>query len=990
MANPNPSTQDASYSFLPWLRRGVINLADPESLKDPASISVSLSLKAEGAGEAPETVPQNVRLYGPGDIYGIDRQAIIRTIPRPGVQNFEDNFLCGIEFYEEDFPWRYTPAIPAAGRLSPWIWLVALRDNEFVRRAATETSLPAIEINGDAMRTAFPDPGTTWAWAHIHINGKAEGTTQETTGNWVGSLLQGNANLGCSRLLCPRRLQPSAHYTVFLIPAFEKGRLAGLGNDDDIDKTPHAEPSWPVSRDAKRTFPVYYEWEFTTQSGGDFESLAMRLSPLTESEEAALNAAGKPIDISQPGWGLKYPGEARAVTLEGALRPVGREPDPITAGTGNNNDATFLKDLENLLNLGITTLTGGTEKALAPNAFFEDSSLEDDPMIVPPLYGSFYRSQPSPGSAVPLISLSAAAPINDWYNQLNLDPALRLAAAQGTAVVQKNQEGYMDRAWDHLGLSFEVERFIRRHNYSLEASKSLFNKRFQPLLQDQQPGDEDTFSTLAMMAPLHQVLTHTDKSFSSYIREKNIPQAYSRSFAKIIRKDGPLIRRLNNQPAAGVFFANMTVVQTLKNFLHDAIYSNMMEGLSEPYFEPAPEPEPEPEEPPFEQDPDGPYQKPPRPKPPKPKPKPPRPRPPFDWWKKLFAGYGLDNVELCRAPMNALLPYVKVEPPPAPAAVPANAELYQRIATQINPSLTVSARLNASLSLSTGMPLSAAMKMANPNYTGQAPEFPEPMYKELVERSADYILPGLDQIPANRVSLLLQNQSFIESYMVGLNHEMSREYLWREFPAPLNSTPFRQFWDVRDNYNAVANKQDITQISQWSITGLGAHRPVPAGGDNIVILVRGDLLRKYPNTEVFMQRAEWADADQKTRRPAEVLTEGISILYPVFSGGIDPDCKFYGFALTAKDAVGGAPDAGWFFVLKERAGDIHFGLDIDQESQVSWPRIESEVPENACINALSEAFKGMQPGLEERADHIADMLYQQPFEVLLHASCIIS
>ena len=35
----------------------------------------------------------------------------------------------------------------------------------------------------------------------------------------------------CSRILCPRKLEPKTGYHAFLVPAFESGRLAGLGLD---------------------------------------------------------------------------------------------------------------------------------------------------------------------------------------------------------------------------------------------------------------------------------------------------------------------------------------------------------------------------------------------------------------------------------------------------------------------------------------------------------------------------------------------------------------------------------------------------------------------------------------------------------------------------------------------------------------------------------------------------------------------------------------
>ena len=36
-----------------------------------------------------------------------------------------------IEFYDEDFPWRYTPAAPDGGKLRPWIALIVLKETEF-------------------------------------------------------------------------------------------------------------------------------------------------------------------------------------------------------------------------------------------------------------------------------------------------------------------------------------------------------------------------------------------------------------------------------------------------------------------------------------------------------------------------------------------------------------------------------------------------------------------------------------------------------------------------------------------------------------------------------------------------------------------------------------------------------------------------------------------------------------------------------------------
>ena len=58
--------------------------------------------------------------------------------------------------------------------------------------------------------------------------------------------------------------------------------------------------------------------------------------------------------------------------------------------------------------------------------------------------------------------------------------------------------------------------------------------------------------------------------------------------------------------------------------------------------------------------------------------------------------------------------------------------------------------------------------------------------------------------PASRRSLpehaslgLETNRRFVEAYMVGLNHEMGRELLWRGYPTDQRGTYFDAFWDPR-------------------------------------------------------------------------------------------------------------------------------------------------------------------------------------------------
>ena len=107
-----------------------------------------------------------------------------------------------------------------------------------------------------------------------------------------------------------------------------------------------------------------------------------------------------------------------------------------------------------------------------------------------------------------------------------------------------------------------------------------------------------------------------------------------------------------------------------------------------------------------------------------------------------------------------------------------------------NPEKTITARVQASLTFASGVPpegdpLEPIM---------DAPDFPQPMYEALRDLSQDFLFPGLAQVPANTVTLLETNSQFVESYLVGLNAEMSSELLWRNYPTDQRGTYFRQFW----------------------------------------------------------------------------------------------------------------------------------------------------------------------------------------------------
>jgi len=257
-----------------------------------------------------------------------------------------------------------------------------------------------------------------------------------------------------------------------------------------------------------------------------------------------------------------------------------------------------------------------------------------------------------------------------------------------------------------------------------------------------------------------------------------------------------------------------------------------------------------------------------------------------------------------------------------------------------------------------------------------APEFHQPMYSSLRDISQELVLPGIEFIPQNTLGLLITNQEFIESYMVGLCNAFSEEALFREMPIALNATYFRQFWDVKDSvppqtlileiieeiklligddqyfllsphqktteFQKVLREKlkDINFIERWNRNRLGNNRNPVSGRteESLVLLMRGDLIKKYPDTVVYATKGKWKLLSGVwVRRPTFDYSDDCT-KHPIFTGTFPPDINFFGFDLTETEIRGVLPEnrldeegneknPGWFIVLEERIGETRFGAD---------------------------------------------------------------
>ena len=86
------------------------------------------------------------------------------------------------------------------------------------------------------------------------------------------------------------------------------------------------------------------------------------------------------------------------------------------------------------------------------------------------------------------------------------------------------------------------------------------------------------------------------------------------------------------------------------------------------------------------------------------------------------------------------------------------------------------------------------------------------MSERLMELAPEFLLFGLEHVPPNSVTLVQPNSRFVEAFMIGLNHEMGRELLWREYPTDRRGSYFRFFWNRRGSA-----QQDFMQpIHTWN------------------------------------------------------------------------------------------------------------------------------------------------------------------------------
>jgi hypothetical protein len=932
----------AHLSFLPWVRQGAAAaISTVETLDSALHGAASLTANLSVNGAAPKSVP--LRLRGPADVAGIDGRQIVRMEPHPGTTDFEPNYFACIELDRPDFPWLFTPArSDAQGKLRPWLCLVVVRVQPGVSvRSTSDAPLPVLEIAAPAVPgDELPDLRESWAWAH------AQAASGGSSASDVRAALQGRPELALARLLCPRLLAASTDYVACVVPTFALGVKAGLGqeiSDSELTEAGGLAPAWSLAPAPTGVrLPVYHHWRFRTGAGGDFESLVRLLRALP----APAGLGARPIDVSRPGFPL--PGSFRPGTtlaLEGALRPL--VAGVSLPGWTSTEAAAFQTELAKIVN------APGLVQTMDP---------DDDPLLAPPLYGCWHvaRATVSPGAT-------------PWLDALNLDPRHRATAAFGTRVVQEHQEALMAAAWEQAAELQSANQRLRLLQLSLVVGTSLHARHFMRL---------NDAAALRVSAPALGRLRSTAAPTSSVtvidqLGSSLLPlKATSPAMRRIGRERGPLTRRIAAQggvrdaQATWLFKLNASAAASFVSapWWDVASFGIVRERVAQPSslrrYSEVTEPT-----------------------------------------VASSAGRSTFQIVADGQPVQPVAGFFINLPPSADSPTARSFRLAAREhLARINPGRPgmlfapappldlVAVRTGVQTQLEPRRALvalaqvlvttnSAATPAVHPEPAAPvaiepilaAPRFAQPMYEPLRDLSQELLLPGLDAVEPNTVLGLQTNRRFIEAYMVGLNFEMARELLWRGYPTDQRGTYFDRFWDTRPTSPGA----DIYPLHQWANRPLGDAPSAPAG-ERFVMLLRSDLLRRYPTALIYAAKAIRVNG---VRTPS---TNEADEVFPVFRGTLPPDVSFFGFDIASNKMIGGGgggggggPD-GYFIIIQEQPGEPRFGLDVDTPVGAGTHlRVSAGAPPGMPLSGLQWGRNGA---------HMAGITRQQPVRVAIHAS----
>jgi hypothetical protein len=510
----------SEFTLLPNARPGMLSGAAVPTATDPLRLSLDFQAQVMADGSAQgAAIGLNAGLVGPGDIIGFDASVISASDPNARSGAFEANYFPYIEFSEVDFPWRYTLDHTAnGGRVFPWLTLVALKSDEFETLDIGDGPLPAIRVL--SAPDSLPDVSAILYAAHVHIEDPGTSDLAERLANTPQDFK--------ARMLCIRKLEDAQHYTLFLVPSYEQGRLAGL--DQSVQASPYDATAWD-GFDTSVDLPYYWSKQFVTNSGEDVEALLRRLRAVNAAENDVIGAQDK-VFAGAPGYYTDYSLASASFDRQSATN----EPGAATSGFATDQDLVRRLD---------TTLTEAINGEITDEtrADLDAGGALEDPLVTFPANGWRFRNERGMNSRRPGLY---------WFDRVNLDLQFRDAASRGAQVVRKHQDRYMRVAWGQYDGIVKANARLARLQAAERLVVRLINDRFvkleasvkltlaEPVL-DMVPGQDQNITIRGELDRSGAPLAYTSRGLRRLSAKRARPAAFRSSEASVRSIPAPSI-----------------------------------------------------------------------------------------------------------------------------------------------------------------------------------------------------------------------------------------------------------------------------------------------------------------------------------------------------------------------------------------------------------------------------------------------------------------
>jgi len=444
---------------LPNFRRGLGHYANETdsltgderggALRSTLNVSTKLSTELpNNGGRGERMISRSFFIAGPEHVKAIDEKAICQVVPADGSAGVSFTNMAYVEFYEEDIPWRYTPVKDNEGRLRPWMVLLACKEGEYKLEKNQEGN-PVLVLtpqNDAHYGELFPRLGEQHLYAHVQVTTNVDSEIEQ--------FLEKHPEAGVSRILCHRALERKTQYHLFLVPAFETGRLTvlapqALSGGGEKAKCSMQTASWRQSLEEAKgceealKYPVYYHWAFSTGEE-TFLGYAHRMNPLSDECFRKMHATLK-LDINSTGLEAGKGEDLKPIDMPVALKMLNFDERSL-----QKESYEMTRELKELLDLNPVLLEN--EKG--------EINMEEDPWVTPPIYGARH-------------TLAQRTPATPWttnlaVNDINLAFRNRAAAGLGAQVVKDYQEEFVTRAW---GMVEQINKLNQRVREIYQMSK---------------------------------------------------------------------------------------------------------------------------------------------------------------------------------------------------------------------------------------------------------------------------------------------------------------------------------------------------------------------------------------------------------------------------------------------------------------------------------------------------------------------------------------